>query len=310
MSIVNVILPDGSTYQTAEAIPSQTTTIINTVEERHEVTHITDELVVSNVLVADYDEAYDEADSSLPDPLARSQQKFNEMPNLRYGNKFSYSAGYKDHNDDTDPTTDSSAIKMYRNIYIEPPPNKGAGFPAPTLFTAGSICVCGEGAIGYIPYSVSGQQIPNTKYLLGRQETIGDRSHDNDGLLMTLQKAVAEETTRIHKIHISPEPTDPAILIESNRTGHFLKFVNRGPGQPVNETENTMFSIDSTGTIFSLQIINIRDAANAALTEVQQLAPVVEEHSNSLSDLFAHFYDVEGRVTQLEEQLRHGTINP
>ena len=127
---------------------------------------------------------------------------------------------------------------------------------------------------------------------------------------MTLQKVVADETTRIHKVHISPEPTDPAILIESNRTGHFLKFVNRGPDQPVNETENTMFSIDSAGTIFSLQIINIRDAANAALTEVQQLAPVVEEHTYSLSDLFAHFDDVEGRVTQLEEQLRHGTINP
>ena len=269
------------------------------------MTHTTDELRVPNVLIADYDEAFDNADSSVADPLVRSEQNFNEMPRLRSGNKFSYSAGYKDHSNDSDPTTDSSAIKMYRNIYIEPPPNKVAGFPAPTLFTSGSICCCGVGGIAYIPYSVSGQQLPNTKYILGRPGNIGDRSNDNDGLLLMKQVTVAAETTRIHKVHISPEPSDPAILIESNRTGHFLKFVNRGPDQPVNETENTMFSIDSTGSIFSLQMINIRDAANSALTEVQDVASIVRQHTADLSDFQELLYEVADRVTALEEILRH-----
>ena len=124
MSIINVILPDGATYQTAEAIPSNTTTIINTVEERHEVTHTTDELIVPNVMVCDYDKAYDDADSTVPDPLARSQQKFNEMPELDFGNKFKHSAIYPDHANDNDATTDSSAIKMYRDVFIEPPPEQ------------------------------------------------------------------------------------------------------------------------------------------------------------------------------------------
>ena len=164
MSIVNVILPDGSTYQTAEAIPSQTTTIINTVEERHEVTHTTDELVVPNVLVADYDEAYDEADNTDPDPLARSQQKFNEMPNLRYGNKFSYSAGYKDHKNDTDPTTDSSAIKMYRNIYIEPPPIKAQVFRHRPYSRQDPFVFAGRGRLVTFPtrYPVSKSRTQNT----------------------------------------------------------------------------------------------------------------------------------------------------
>ena len=124
MSIVNVILPDGTTYQTAEAIPNQTTTIINTVEERHEVTHATEELNIPNVFVADYDKAYDDADTNVPDPIAVSTQRFDFLPELQYGNKFKYSAGYTEHTNDADPTTDSSSIKMYRDIFIEPPPEQ------------------------------------------------------------------------------------------------------------------------------------------------------------------------------------------
>lgn len=306
MSIINVILPDGATYQTAEAAPSatNTTTIINTVEERHEVTHTTDELIVPNVLVCDYDKAYDAADTAVPDPFARSEQAFDQMPELDYGNKFRHTAVYPDHENDTDPTTDSSAIKMYRDIYIEPPPNKVAGFEAPTLFTSGSICVCGEGAYAYIPYSVSGQQLPNTKYILGSVSVNeGDRSHDNDGLLMTKQVE-----TRIHRVHISPEPTDPAILIESQREGHYIKFINRGPDETGVTEENTVFSIDKTGYIFSLQMVDIRNDASGAMFAFNNLAPDVNFNGLALSDHDERINLQDDRITAIEELLRHNQI--
>jgi hypothetical protein len=315
MSIINVILPDGATYQTAEAVPSvtNTTTIINTVEERHEVTHTTEELEVPNVLVCDYDKAFDVADvGGVADPNSvRFKQSIEALPHLRAGNKFVK----LDHENDTDPTTDSSAIKMYRTIYIEPPPNKLAGFMAPTLFTSGSICVCGEGSVGYIPYSVSGQQIPNTKYMLGRGPAIGDRSHDNDGLLMTKQvethvRIVGTDSivNRIHKVHISPDPTDPAILIESQRDGHFMKFINRGPDETDVTEENTVFSIDKDGYIFSLQMVDIRNDAEGAILAFNGLAPSVNFNGLTLSDHDERLNAQADRITHIEELLRH--MNP
>lgn len=313
MSIINVILPDGATYQTAEAAPSNTTTIINTVEERHEVTHTTEELEVPNVMACDYDKAFDVADvGGVANPNdVRFKQSIEALPQLRAGNKFVK----RDHENDTDPTTDSSAIKMYRTIYIEPPPNKLAGFMAPTLFTSGSICVCGEGAVGYIPYSVSGQQIPNTKYMLGRGPAIGDRSHDNDGLLMTKQvethvRIVGTDSivNRIHKVHISPEPTDPAILIESQREGHFMKFINRGPDETDVTEENTVFSIDKTGYIFSLQLVDIRNNSDGAILMATELAGEVNLHGLTVSDHEARINMVDDRVTAIEEMLRHNQI--
>ena len=296
MSIVNVILPDGTTYQTAEAIPSQTTTIINTIEERHEVTHTTEELNVPNVLVADFDKAYDDADNNIPDPLASISQNFGVLPEIQYGNRFKYSAGYTDHTNDNDPTTDSSAIKMYRDIFIQPPPNKPAGFEAPTLFTTGSIAVCGEGAIGYVPYSVSGQQIPNTQYRLGRGPNLGDRSHDNDGLM--LQKQMDDGL--IHKVHIAPDPTDPAILIESNRAGHFLKCVNTGPDLTATD-ENTVFSIDNAGNIHSIQLAELTTAAYGAEMMAQQLAVENEDINTALSQVIDWLNTIDSKVAGLEQ---------
>jgi hypothetical protein len=263
-------------------------------------------LEVPNVLVCDYDKAFDVADvGGVADPNSvRFKQSIDQLPHLRAGNKFVK----LDHENDTDPTTDSSAIKMYRTIYIEPPPNKLSGFPAPTLFTSGSICVCGEGAVGYIPYSVSGQQIPNTKYMLGRGPTLGDRSHDNDGLLMTKQMLTGDpQVLRVHKVHISPDPTDPVILIESRRhvQGDFMKFVNRGPDETGVTEQNTMFSIDHRGYISSIQIDHIDNNAESSLLQVQELAGRVETNANNISDDTARIDSLDDRLTSIEEQLRH-----
>ena len=296
MSVVNVILPDGATYQTAEAIPNQTTTIINTIEERHEVAHTTDELNVPNVLIADHDEAYDVADTGPGDPNAISSQKFNQVPKLLHGNKFET----RDHINDADATTDSSSIKMFRTIYIEPPPNKPAGFMAPTIFTSGSICVCGEGAIGYIPYSVSGQQIPNTEYRLGRGPTLGDRSHDNDGLLMTVEKTTNLIGTTVHKVHISPEPSDPAILVESRRTAPFLKFIDRGPDETDVTAENTVFMIDSGGHIHCPTIVSLGSRVDDIDSFSHGTQQRMELNLSDIETLQTQMFDLMTRVDALE----------
>ena len=228
MPVVNVILPDGQTYQSNAAVPNQTTQVVTTIE--HQTIHETDELEVSNVFDAVHDEAFDAADSPTADPLSRGKQNFNLMPKLRNGAQFVKLA----HTNDNDPTTDSSSISMYRTIYIEPPPNKPAGFPPPTLFSSGSICVVGEGSFAYIPYSASGVQKNNTKYLFGRAEEIGDRSGDNDGMLMQTEEHYGQYPnlrTSIHRLHMSPDPTDPVLLVQSarNRTkADFIQIYDTG----------------------------------------------------------------------------------
>ena len=246
-TIVNVILPDGETFITAEAEP---VTVVTTTITEH-VEHV--ELEIPYVFEAEYDEPFDDADTYNADPNARSQQKFDLMPQLLYGNKFVVT----DPNNDNDTTKDSSAIKMYRTIYIEPPPNKVPGFMTPTLFTGGSLCVCGEGAVSFTPYNGTGNQVPNTVYLFGHAPQIGDRSHDNDGLLM-IKGETGPTPDRMHKVHICPDPSDPNILIESEKhftdNGVYLRIINKGP--EVTEGFKIVFEIDSEGAIISDQMIN------------------------------------------------------
>ena len=97
-TIVNVILPDGETFITAEAEPVAIATTTEHVE------HV--ELEIPYVFEAEYDEPFDDADTYIADPNARSQQKFDIMPQLLYGNKFVVT----DPNNDNDTTKDSSAI--------------------------------------------------------------------------------------------------------------------------------------------------------------------------------------------------------
>ena len=264
MPLVNVILPAGNSYTTVEAAPQQqeTTQVVTTVE--HQTVHETDELEVANVFDAVHDEAFDEADVSVADPYARSKQNLDAMPHLVNGSKFVK----RDHQNDNDTTTDSSSISMYRTVYIEPPPNKPAGFPSPTMFTSGSVCVCGEGSFAYIPYSISGQQKRNTKYIFGRAEEIGDRSNDNDGLMMQLEETIigesginiGEEIQVLHRVHMCPNPSDPVLKIESQRgyNSDFIQIYEQNAAEP-SRPENLVFRVDGGGRIASNQISGIFD---------------------------------------------------
>ena len=110
-TFVNVILPDGVSFLSADAKPTtDTTQVVTTVE--HETIHQTDELEVENVFDAVHDEAFDTADTSTADPNARMKQALDRMPRLVNGSRFIK----KDHANDDDPTTDSSSISMYRTV--------------------------------------------------------------------------------------------------------------------------------------------------------------------------------------------------
>lgn len=279
MPFVNVILPDGTTYETPVIeVPETTTNTITTVQ--HETVHQTDELEVSNVFDAVHDEKFDEADQYQADRNARAKQNLNDMPRLLNGSSFVKLS----HENDNDTTTDSSSISMYRTIYIEPPPNKPAGFPPPTLFTSGSICVAGEGAFAYIPYDQYGQQLENTKYTFGRAEELGDRSHDNDGMLMQMQERYAAEGlffNEVHKLHISPNPTDPAIVMYSNRRRHQSDYIRLyGVSPAIYEDENTapIFRVASNGDIYSSQI----DRLTQRLDRIENSINLIVEYVNVL----------------------------
>ena len=285
MPFVNVILPDGTTYETPVIEEETTTNTITTVE--HETVHQTDELEVSNVFDAVHDEKFDEADQYQADINARAKQNLNDLPNLKNGSSFVKLP----HENDNDTTTDSSSISMYRTIYIEPPPNKPAGFPPPTLFTSGSICMVGEGSFAYIPYDQYGRPIDNTKYTFGRAEELGDRSHDNDGMLMQCQERYSAEGlffTDVHKVHMSPNPTDPALVIYSNRRRHtsdYIRFYGVSPA--IYEDENTapVFRISSDGDIYSSQIDRLTQRMERIETSINTIVEYVNVLRRFTEDL-------------------------
>ena len=161
--------------------------------------------------------------------------------------------------------------------------------------------MCGEGAIGYVPYSVSGQQIPNTQYIIGRAKTGGDRSHDNDGLLMTME-ALERYTNvmRVHRVHISPDSSDPAILVESRRTAPFLKFIDRGPDETDVTEENTVFMIDSTGHIHCPTIILMGSRVDEIESFSHGTAQRMEGNMTDIEELQTQMFDLMTRVDALE----------
>ena len=286
MSFVNVILPDGTTFETPVITQETTTQGITTVE--HETVHQTDELEVSNVFDAVHDEKFDEADQYTADPNARSKQNLDAMPRLINGSYFQKLP----HENDEDNTTDSSSISMYRTIYIEPPPNKPAGFPPPTLFTSGTICTTGEGCFAYIPYDDSGNQVANTKYTFGRAEELGDRSHDNDGMMMQFQERFMTEgifLNEIHKVHMSPNPTDPALLVYSDRRrleSDYIRLYDISPVESAIIDRPAVFRVDHKGTIHNLQLANMNDRINRledAISTIVDSINLLKDHVDEVA---------------------------
>ena len=276
-TFVNVILPDGVSFLSADAKPTtDTTEVVRTVE--HETVHQTDELEVQNVFDAVHDEAFDNADTSTADPNARMKQALDRMPRLVNGSRFIK----KDHANDDDPTTDSSSISMYRTVYLEPPPNKPAGFPPPTLFTSGTVCTVGEGCFAYIPYNADGTQKDDTRYVFGRAEEIGDRSHDNDGLLMQMTEKYGLTGESIHRLHMSPNPSDPFLLVKSNRNRSLADFIQiYGQGAEVDlDPEDTVFRLDSAGRIRSDQV----DTMNQKLDSLALKLGAIMDAMDALKD--------------------------
>ena len=280
MSFVNVILPDGTIFQEPVVEEENNTQTITTVE--HTTLHQTDELEVENVFDAVHDEKFDDADQYTADPNARAKQNLDVMPRMINGSYFQKNP----HENDNDTSTDSSSISMYRTIYIEPPPNKPAGFPPPTLFTSGSICTTGEGCFAYIPYDDTGTQMANTKYTFGRAEELGDRSHDNDGMMMQYQERFMTEgmfLDEIHKLHMSPNPTDPALLIYSDRRrleSDYIRLYNISPIEAQTIDRAAIFRVDHKGTIHNLQLANMMDRIN----RLEDAVSTVIDNFNRLKD--------------------------
>ena len=280
-----VILPDGETFITA----APTTTADHVHEEHAAVTHTEhDDLSVPNVLVVDYDETYDTNDPNVAQLNVVTQLEFGSLPELLDDTRFVAHSP----TGDVDVTRDHSAIRIYRDVYIQPPPNKAAGYGAPTLYTSGSIALCGDAAIGYVPYAGNGQQIPDTKYTFGRVGVLGDRSGDNDGMLM-LKHTGGYVSLGLHQLHICPDPSDPNILIQSRKDegASYMKFVNIGPNVTALE-ENTVFEVLNDGYIKSQQLSNMNLEVISNEQMIRQNSVNTERNMVLIEQLQTQMYDL------------------
>ena len=283
-----VILPDGETYITATPSSADHVHV-----EHAAATHTEhDDLSVPNVMVVEYDQVFDTNDSNIAQPNVITQLNFGAVPELIDDRRFIVDSP----TNDVDVTRDHSAIMLYRDVYIQPPPNKAAGYPSPTLYTSGSIAMCGDSALGFVPYSGNGQQIPDTQYTFGRVGVLGDRSGDNDGLLM---KKVTGNY--FHRLHIAPDPTDPNILINSTKgTGvSYIKCVNVGPNVTARDS-NTVFEVSDTGHIKSAQLRYLNVVTNENEQQIRQVGTNMERNIELIETLQNKVYDLTARLDALE----------
>lgn len=280
-----VILPDGETFITAT--PSSAD-----VQEHAAATHTEhDDLSVPNVMAVEYDQAFDTNDSNIAQSNIITQLNFGAVPELVDDRRFIVDSP----TGDVDVTRDHSAIMLYRDVYIQPPPNKAAGYPSPSLYTSGSIAMCGDSAIGYIPYSGNGQQIPDTKYAFGRIGVLGDRSGDNDGMVMQKRKYT------LHRVHIAPDPTDPNILIHSLKSNDasYIKCVNVGPNETAQDS-NTVFEVTPTGHINSGQMTYLDAITIENEQMIRQNGTNMERNIELIETLQDQVYDLTTRLEALE----------
>lgn len=289
-----VIFPDGETFITAAPL----ITADHVHEEHATATHTEhDDLSVPNVLVVDYDATFDTNDTNIARDVI-TQLDFGALPRLIDDRRFIVDTALND----VDVTRDHSAIRIYRDMYIQPPPSKAVGYPSPTLYTSGSIALVGDSAIGYIPYSGNGQQLPNTKYAFGRVGVLGDRSGDNDGMLM--QKDVGNV---LHSVHIAPDPTDPNILIRSDKFRpegevvgvSYIKCVNVGPNITARDG-NTVFEVTDSGYIKSTQLTHLSNNISGNEIMIRQIGTNVEQNMDLIEQLQLKMDDLLSRVAALE----------
>ena len=160
-------------------------------------------------------------------------------------------------------SVDTNDVRIYKNLYMEPSGNPSVH---PIIMTRGSIVTLQDGFFAYVP-TEGEQAIPGHVYTFGRQEFIGDLTHDNDG--MNMRKTVANQDdpnqTLHHRIHLCPDPTDPSILICSKKhtnkdgfdfEGDYIQCRNVGPETPPTDA-NIVFQVNKDGDIKSQQIDNL-----------------------------------------------------
>jgi len=179
-------------------------------------------------------------------------------------------------------SVDTDDVRVYKNLYMEP-----SGNPAvhPMIMTRGSIVTLQDGFFGFVP-TEGQQQIPGHVYRLGRQENIGDLTHDNDGLNMRKTSANQDDAneTLTHRVHICPDPTDPSVLICSkkhvsqngfNYEGDYIQCRNVGPEKAPTD-RNVVFRVDQSGAIQSEQMDELNQDRYQLLSDVSGMLGQLE----------------------------------
>ena len=203
----------------------------------------------------------------------------------------------------------SSGLQLHKSFVMSANP----GDAPPTFMTEGTVVAVKDGQIAFVPYDEAGNPISGHVYKFGRQTNIGDLTHDNDGMLMRKTALDQDDgSTKAHGIHISPDPTDPNILISSkkhvsqdgfNYDGYYLRCQNSGPDEEPTP-DNVVFQIDNEGRIESNQIIDLAGLAQEAFeyTQVNEdrlnnLEPKVNSNLSMLGEMTADISDIDASST-------------
>ena len=171
----------------------------------------------------------------------------------------------------------STGLHLHKNLVISA--YNGVGAP-PTFYTSGTVAAVKDGQFAFVPYDDAGNQIPGHVYKFGRQTEIGDVTHDNDGMLMR-KTAVDQDdgSTKPHLVHISPDPTDPNLLISSKKhynkdgfvyDGAYIRCQKTGPHEPAS-VDDVVFEVDNNGRINSKQITDMASMGFEALSQTDVL---------------------------------------
>ena len=134
------------------------------------------------------------------------------------------------------------------------------------MLSTGGIALLDDAVLGFKPYDQNGLPIAGSQFTFGRHAQIGDLSHDNDGICLR-QIANVDGREEAHTVLISPNPTDPNVVIHSKKNADFMKFI-RCPDDAARISENdTKFKITANGDIESNQF----DAIYHRLSVLDQL---------------------------------------
>ena len=123
-------------------------------------------------------------------------------------------------------------------------------------FSTGGIALLKDAILGFKPYDGDTPLPAGNLYTFGRHSQIGDLTHDNDGICLRSINTV-DGVEEAHTVLISPNPTDPNLVIHSQKNADFIKCISAPDDTTHVAAGQIKFRVDNIGHIHSRQITEL-----------------------------------------------------